>query len=196
MKHYDVRSTLIERSIKVVADEGLDKTTTKAIVGDTGINEAYIYKFFKDKDDLLAATFTALDEELFSKILRNISVMYTDDMDFEARCRSFFIDIWRFLLDNRERCITYIRYYNSPYFRKYSLAAHKERFVPVVDKCAATFRQGANVWMILHHVLETMFGFATKIFNGELEDNDDTETHVFLLVYGAVCCYRAVEAAC
>lgn len=67
MKHIDVRSTLIDQTIKVVANEGLDKATTKAIVGDTGINEAYIYKFFKDKDDLLVSSFSALDDELYSK---------------------------------------------------------------------------------------------------------------------------------
>ena len=190
MKHFDVRSTLIEQTIKVVANEGFDKTTTKAIVANTGINEAYIYKFFKDKDDLLAATFSSLDEELYSKAQYHISVMYMTDMDFETRCQFFFTAIWQFLLGNREKCVTFIRYYNSPYFRKYSFDEHKERYLPLVDKFSAAFRDGANTWMILHHILETMLGFAIKIFNEELENNDDTAKHVFILVYGTVCSYR------
>lgn len=196
MKHFDVRSTLIEQTIKVVANEGFDKTTTKAIVGNTGINEAYIYKFFKDKDDLLVATFSALDDELCSQALHHVSVMYMHEMDFELRCQFFFTAIWQFLLGNRDKCITYVRYYNSPYFRKYSSDEHKKRYLPLVDKFSDAFRDGANTWMILHHILETMLGFAIKVFNEELENNDDTAKHVFTLVYGTVCSYRAEDRAC
>ena len=196
MKHFDVRSTLIEQTIKVVADEGFDKATTKAIVGDTGINEAYIYKYFKDKYDLLTATFSALDEELYSKAMHYVSVMNMPNVDFESRCQLFFTAVWQFLLGNREKCITYVRYYNSPYFRKYSLDEHKRRYLPLVSKFSAAFRAEANTWMILHHILETMLGFAIKVFNGELENNEDTATHVFILVYGTVCSYRADGHAC
>lgn len=196
MKHFDVRSTLIEQTIKVVADEGFDKATTKAIVGDTGINEAYIYKYFKDKYDLLTATFSALDEELYSKAMHYVSVMNMPNVDFESRCQLFFTAVWQFLLGNREKCITYVRYYNSPYFRKYSLDEHKSRYLPLVSKFSAAFRAEANTWMILHHILETMLGFAIKVFNGELENNEDTATHVFILVYGTVCSYRADGHAC
>lgn len=45
MKHYDVQSRLIDRTIIVIAENGLDKTTTKAIVKGTDINEAYIYRY-------------------------------------------------------------------------------------------------------------------------------------------------------
>lgn len=196
MKHNDVRATLIEQTINVVANEGFDKTTTKTIVGDTGINEAYIYKYFKNKEDLLAATFSALDEELCSKALKHVPVMYMTEMDFEMRCQFFFTAVWRFLLGNREKCITYVRYYNSPYFRKYSLNEHQKRYLVLVDKFSSAFREGANTWMILHHIMETMLGFAIKIFNEELEDNDDTAKHVFILVYGTVCTYRADGHAC
>ncbi len=181
---------MIEQTINVVAHEGLDKTTTKTIVGDTGINEAYIYKCFKNKEDLLAATFAALDEELCSKALKHVAVMYIPELDFEMRCQLFFSAIWRFLLGNQEKCVTFIRYYNSPYFRKYSLDEHKKRYIPLVDKFSRAFREDANTWMILHHILDTMLGFAIKVFNEELEDNDDTAKHVFILVYGTVCSYR------
>lgn len=40
------RNMLIARTISVIAGQGLDKTTTKAITDGTGINEAYIYRYF------------------------------------------------------------------------------------------------------------------------------------------------------
>lgn len=193
MKHFNVRQTLIARTIDVVASEGLDKTTTKAIVGDTGINEAYIYKYFRDKDDLLATTFSALDQEFFDEVIKDISAMYLPDVDFKGKCHRIFTKVWQFMLGNPAKCITFIRYFASPYFLKYSAKEHKARYEPLVEKTSVALRDGANTWMILHHILETMFIFATRVFNGELENNEDTSENVFVLVYGTVMAYRPEE---
>jgi len=190
LKHYDVRATLIDRTVTVIAEAGMDGTTTKAIVGDTGINEAYIYKYFRDKEDLMTQTFDLLDEELFSKAMMHIPVMYMTDMDFEMRCRFFFAAVWRFLLDDSRRCLAFLRYYCSPYFRKCSAAEHKKRYEPLVSKFNDAFREKANTWMILRHILETILSFAVKVFDKELPDNDNTAKHVFTLVYAAIQPYR------
>ena len=42
MKHQNVRNRLIENTIRIIAENGFDKTTTKAIVSGTDINEAFI----------------------------------------------------------------------------------------------------------------------------------------------------------
>lgn len=44
-----MREKLIARTISVIATEGLDKTTTKAITTGTGINEAYIPSLFRQE---------------------------------------------------------------------------------------------------------------------------------------------------
>ena len=64
MKHYNVKDRLIDGAIKVIARDGLDKATTKAITNETKLYETYIYQHFKNKDGLLAAAFEKLDEEL------------------------------------------------------------------------------------------------------------------------------------
>ena len=44
MNQEELRSRLIDGTIRVIAQEGLDKATTKQIGTTTGINEAYIYR--------------------------------------------------------------------------------------------------------------------------------------------------------
>ena len=44
MKHHNVRNRLIDNTIMVIAANGLDKTTSKAIVKGTDINEEYFKK--------------------------------------------------------------------------------------------------------------------------------------------------------
>ena len=186
MSPQETRKTLIAKTISVIANEGLDKTTTKAITQGTGINEAYIYRNFKSKEDLLSKTFDELNEELVNKILQHVEVMYVKNLDFETRCRLFFTAIWNFLLGNREKCLAFIRYYYSPYFVKYSVDVHKRRYAPVVDKFSVAFRDEANVWMILNHILNVMLDFAVKVYNGQMPNDDDYVEHVFRVVYCSV----------
>ena len=78
-----LRETLIARTISVIANEGLDKTTTKAITSGTGINEAYIYRAFANKDDLLIKTFDKLDDELVNATNLHLNIMYTPQLSFD-----------------------------------------------------------------------------------------------------------------
>jgi len=189
MSLQEIRQILIAKTISVIANDGLDKTTTKAITRGTGINEAYIYRCFAHKEDLLAKMFAALDEELVSQVNRNLPIMYCSEMEYEVRCRAFFVKIWRFLLGNEEKCLAFIRYYYSPYFAKNSETEHKNRFVPLVQKFSEAFLEEANVWMLLNYILNVMLDFAVKVFSGAVGDNEDTEEHVFRLIYHSVSSY-------
>ena len=189
MKHQGVRDTLIRRAIAVIASEGLDKTTTKAIVKDTGINEAYIYRYFEDKEDLLAKAFAELDNEMVSRCMQHVSVMQMKELVFEQRCRLFFAAIWRFLLGNSEKCLSFIRYYYSPYFMRNSVEEHTARYQPFLEKIYPAFKEEANVWMLLNHILNVMLDFTIKVLEGAVPDNDDTAEHVFRLVYNSVSPY-------
>lgn len=186
MKHYDVQSRLIDRTIIVIAENGLDKTTTKAIVKGTDINEAYIYRYFNDKEDLLSHVFDTLDEELFNKVMQHLPVMYMRELEYELRCRVFFEAVWKFLLGSKEKCLAFVRYYYSPYFTKYSAESHKRRYMPVVGKFKDAFKDEADVWMILNHILNVMLDLAVKVHNDQMPNEDNYSEHVFRVIYASV----------
>ena len=186
LKHHNVRNRLIDNTIMVIAANGLDKTTTKAIVKGTDINEAYIYSHFSGKEDLFARVFEALDFELVAKAMQHIEVMYMQELEYEIRCRVFFAAIWNFFLSNRDKCLTFVRYYYSPYFGKYSAEAHKERYKPLVEKFKGAFIEEADVWMILNHILNVMLDFAVKVHNGQMPKQDNYSEHVFRVVYRSI----------
>ena len=186
MKQDLIRQKLIVGTIRVIANEGLDKATTKQIGTETATNEAYIYRCFSGKEDLFSKAFDFLDEELLDKTLEHVSVMNRTDIDFMQRCRLFFYGVWDFMIANRERCLAYVRYYYSPYFRKYSSYIHEVRFKPLVDKFRAAFIEEADVWMILNHILDVMLAFSVKVHNGLMPDGDDYSEHVFRVLYVSV----------
>ena len=186
MKQEHVRSKLIEGAIHVISRDGLDKASTKQISLETGLNEAYIYRCFRDKEDLLIQMYNMLDEELMAKTTSYIDVMSMTGIDFETRCRVYFFAVWKFLIENEDRCLAYTRYYYSPYFVKYSAKGHEERFSPLVDRFRRAFKDEAAVWMILSHILNVMFDFVIKVHTGQMPNDDDHSEHVFRVVYHSV----------
>lgn len=186
MTQADRKLALLGSTIRVIARNGLDKTTTKAIAAEANLNEAYIYHLFDGKEGLFKAVFTTLDDELVSKILLHLPVMYMETMDFETRCYTLFTFCWKFILANKDKCLCFIRYYYSPYFKKYSYDEHNMRYQSVLEKMTPAFREKTNVWMLLNHILNTMLDSAVKVFNGDIADNDNTAEHVFLVIYSSV----------
>jgi len=181
-----LRETLIARTISVIANEGLDRTTTKAITGGTGINEAYIYRNFANKDDLLVKTFDKLDDELIKATNKHLAIMNKTELDFDLRCRMLFDEMWKFMLANREHCLAFVQYYYSPYFSKYSADTHKKRYADLVERFSTVFVEEADVWMILNHMLNVILDFAVKVHNGQMSDSDDYSEHVFRVIYVSV----------
>ena len=186
MKRDELRQKLIEGTIYVIAQDGLDKATTQQVGLKTNINEAYIYRCFNGKEDMFAKTFDSLDAELMNVILQNLEVMYLSGLEIEVRCRVFFFKVWEFLLGNREKCLAYVRYYYSPYFKNYSVEAHKERFSPVVKKFREHFMEESDVWMILNHIINVMLDFAIKVHNDQMSSADNYAEHVFRVIYRSV----------
>ena len=186
MKREEVRRKLIEGTIKVIARDGLDKTTTKQISSETDINEAYIQRCFKDKEDLFAGCFEMLDRELFSNVMRNIPVIYMENMESELCWRAFFLKIWEFMLGNKDKSLAFVRFYYSPYFVKYYAEQHKKLYEPVVDNLRKAFKPEADVWMILNHIFNVMIDFSIKIHNGLTQHNDDYTEHILRVIYASV----------
>lgn len=186
MKQDELRRRLIDGTIHVIARDGLDKASTKQIGIETNINQAYIYRCFKDKEDMLTKAFDKLDDELLAKAMQHVEVMYMKSMEYEMRCRFYFSAIWKFLLEDHDECIAYVRYYYSPYFKKYSAVNHRHRFKPLVEKFKDAFRDEADVWMILNHILNVMLDFAVKVHNDEMPNSDDYSEHVFRVIYQSV----------
>ncbi len=186
MKRDEIRQRLIDGTIRVIANEGLDKASTKQISLATDVNEAYIYRCFQSKEDMFSKTFDALDEEFLAKTMQHVAVMYMRDMKYELRCRFYFAAVWKFLLGNRDKCLTYVRYYYSQYFPKFSSQTHKKRFAPLVAKFNDAFKDEADVWMILNHILNVILDFAVKVHNNQMPNEDIYAEHIFRVIYASV----------
>lgn len=73
MEVQEMRQVFIDSAVRVVARDGMEKTTTKAIASEAKLNEAYIYKCFSGKDELLSAA------------------LHMEDVNFATFCKRRFL---------------------------------------------------------------------------------------------------------
>lgn len=94
MEQREIQQTFIRSAIRVIAQKGLVKATTKAIAADAGLNEAYIYKCFKGKDELLAEALHDRDEGLAVFLRREFPNVLAETSPWRDRCFHLWEKTW------------------------------------------------------------------------------------------------------
>lgn len=190
-----IRETLINNTISVVAEGGFAKATTKAItysgVTPPGVkmNEIYIYRLFGSKEHVYEVAFETLDRDFIDALCADIKQIGSFDEDTKSKLYELFLKVWEFVLRNEDRCRYYIRYYYSAYFRGSSLDGHNAHFRDIIEEFDHLFKAEADVKSIMHSVFTTMLDFAVRVYNGDLEDNEENRPHVFNVLYCTMCSY-------
>ena len=185
----ELRELLISNTIRLIAEGGFEKATTKEITYGGGtipglkMNEVYIYRVFGSKEALYEAVFISLDNELVTAFQRGVNAIGGFSGDAKAKLFEFFNRAWEFILGNEEKCRCYVRYYYSVYFTGRSFEAHKLLFNGIVSEMAPLFKKEADVVSILHSVFTALFDFGIRVYNGDLRDNEINRPHIFNVLY-------------
>lgn len=187
------RRELISAAIKVIAENGLENTATNMICAESGINVAYIYRFFESKEDLIAKSFEYVDDEFLGVILENFPVLNCYSIDFEMRCRVLFMKCWNFLMTHKEQTVFYVRYYYSSSFQKYARTEHMQRYKVLLEKMKTAFPESTDVESVMHHILDTLLGEAMKQLNNPRAGNDEIDERNFKLIFSVIRAYIKSE---
>ena len=186
MEQKEIRQAFIQSAIHVVARQGLVKATTKAIAAAAGLNEAYIYKCFKGKDELLAAALWKLDEGLVRHLSETFPIMRNTTLSWKERCFILWKSSWEFILEKADECLFYLRYYYSSDFRLYAREKHLEYYRAMTSRIGYIFRPGTDIDLVTHQIFETMLFFAAHVMAGDMGNNDITTERTFAQIYSFV----------
>lgn len=97
----NAKQAFIEGTVRVVARDGLDKTTTKAIATEAGLSEAYIYRCFESKEALLCAAFHMEDVAFAYFLKQNLVGMHIQNAPWKDRAFQLWSASWRFILGRK-----------------------------------------------------------------------------------------------
>lgn len=182
----EMQQRFIRGVIRVVARDGLEKATTKAIAAEAKLNEAYIYKCFSGKDELMLAALQMEDADFAVLLHETIPVMEVTSLSWKERSFLLWKKCWDFILEEPDDCIFYIRYYFSGNCLGSTYSAHMQDFQPLIEKARPFCKEGTNMTMLIHQIFCTMLFFASRVMSNELENNEATTKWAFEQIYSFV----------
>lgn len=188
-KEQDVRGMLLTNTIRIVADGGFEKATTKAIthsggaLSDVNMNEVYIYRLFGSKQGLYAAAFDRVEAEIALTVISGISKIRCNAKDIRQEFYKAFLEIWTSLLENEAHLRFYIKYYHSAYFNENPHERYDRNFEKAAELLSPFFRGEISARLAVHSLLAAMLELAEMTLKGELTHGKDTTEQVFDLLY-------------
>ena len=188
-----LRQELLVGTVETVAALGLENTTTNAICRTSGVNFAYIYRIFADKEDLIAKAFAMVDLNLLNEILRNFAILQYQEIDCESRCHVLFTKCWDYLMQRPKELTFYVHYYYSSSFARYSQEDHLNRYTELFEKMKTAFPDTVDVKLVMHHILNTLLAEARRQISRSDTDNGIAGEKCFRLIFSVVKSYVKQE---
>ena len=186
MKTEDMRISLIKSTIHTISNVGIDRATTKLLAGNAGLNEVYIYRIFGGKVELFYETFTYIDKQFASHLLKCFHSMKNSNETVRNKFYNGFSQIWEFALSDTETCSFFIRYYYSRYYTKQCSEAREKIYHKVMIAISEIFKEGTNTWWLFNYILDVIFASAVKVLRDEMPNDEQTAENVFSLLYAAL----------
>ena len=178
-----MKQIFMESAVHVVARDGLENATTKAIAAQAGLNEAYIYKCFRGKDQLLSAAFHQEVENFAAQLRQNLPLLHLPGIPPKERAFLFWQQVWQFILEKPDDCIFYIRYYYSADCRANAYEEHLRQFHELIQSVRYVFQPQVNVDILVHQIFDTMLAFAARVMNAEMDNSPETTRWAFEQIY-------------
>ena len=192
-----IRGVLIDNTIRLIAEGGFEKATTRAIAFsgqpllDIKMNEAYIYRLFGSKEKLYEAAFKYIDGEIAFAFSACFQKIISSKSDVKTKMQELFFEVWRYMLENESYFRYYTRYYYSAYFDDANLEAHLENYKGITSALTPFFKDDVDVKAIMHSVYSAMLGLAIRVYNGYMQDTQESAQHVYTILHQmSVVCLR------
>lgn len=196
----DTKTRILSATMKAVRQYGLEGARVQNISGLAGISPGAMYRYFKSKDELLAACFTYVDQQaaaIFEDLRFSPMAMRTDPMGV---VKDLWLPYFRFWVAHPDETVFYHRFRDSaafPRFYKSYNGSHFQAFGGMVRAFMNTFPglRRINQDVLWLHVLTSTVMYAKYVVEGLLPNSQETEDTVFqFLSVGLSGCLRPEQA--
>ena len=196
----DTKTRILSATMKAVRQYGLEGARVQNISGLAGISPGAMYRYFKSKDELLAACFTYVDQQaaaIFEDLRFNPLAMRTDPLGV---VKDLWLPYFRFWVAHPDETVFYHRFRDSaafPRFYKSYNVSHFQAFGGMVRAFMDTFPclRRINQDVLWLHVLTSTVMYAKYVVEGLLPNSQETEDTVFqFLSVGLSGCLRPGQA--
>lgn len=196
----DTKTRILSAAMKAVRQYGLEGARVQNISELAGVSPGAMYRYFKSKDELMAACFTYVDQQaaaIFEDVKFNPLTVLTDPM---GAVRSLWQPYYRFWVAHPDETVFYHRFRDSSFFPKYDKtrnANYFKTFGNMVRAFMNTFPslRRINQDVLWLHVLTSTVMYAKYVVEGLLPDDQETEDTVFQFLAVGLSGYLKPEKA-
>jgi len=191
----DTRTRIIQAAIKGVRQSGIDGVSMRHISERAGLSRSAVYRCFKNKEELLAACFTYVDEQAAQIFMQPRPGPASTPGAPAQAVKALWLPYLRFWTDRPDMTVFYFRFRNSERF----LARGGEQ----ETRCFASFIEAVRIFcqflpelnrlkqdLLWLHVHTSALTFARYVAAGAFPDNEETENAAFgLMMNGLEPCF-------
>jgi len=188
MKGEERRQKIIDGTMRVIAEKGLDTFSVIQVARKTHINEALIYRDFETKDNLLMSCYYSYQNKvanLYREISAKNSMKPLKENLYEVWYAAFC-----FMVDEDYRTIFAHAFRESSY-REALMNEEKQGKPDYLYEArekwlGEKFNQDINMSFIWTYVIDLSMEFAVRIIRGEFTYDEENIMQIWNLMFGGI----------
>jgi len=173
-----VKDKLIKAVKTAVVKYGLSGVSTRNIADTAQVNNAYIYRYFNDKEDMLFEAYKYENGLIFKCILDEIDKAQALDVSFRERSHMVFVNVWERMLENPEQLTYCVFYYHSAHFKN-AEKYHTGQLEELQKRLGKHFGSMNACTETMYALCTLLYDSAYSVISGQKEDTEEYRNRVF-----------------
>lgn len=173
---------IIEATILLVAQDGLENITTRKVAKQTGIAEGSIFNYFPTKKNLLVSSLYHIDREI-DVALKNVAFQ---GLSVLKNVKAMWYAYFNYFISHGDCAKYYRQFRNSSYFDIKVMEGQGKSFSFFADLVFKNVSLlGINPEIFWTYTIETTLSFAVRVVDGQLPGTlEDIDKYFDFIAYG------------
>ena len=134
----DKRTDILNATLKLVSENGFHGTPTSQIAQEANVGTGTIYRYFKNKDELIDELYKHLKREMAQAVMEG----YSTDLPMRDRFCHLWTNTVNYYINHPEETAFLEQYANSPYLKEDTADILAEYFQTIFEYVAHGIREG------------------------------------------------------
>lgn len=175
----DVKEEALLNAVKVAVQKGGITGISTRLVGDlANVNDAYIYHYFKNKDELILKAYMRENGAIFNILLKAFDKAHKGKYTFDEKGHKIFMATWEEILSDPARLNFCVSYYHSSSFKN-ALDFHNEQLRELTRRLNNYFSSEQDCVFTIYCILAVLYDAAYTTLTGRAKNTPEYAERIF-----------------
>ncbi|MGI6203810.1 MAG: TetR/AcrR family transcriptional regulator [Anaerovoracaceae bacterium] len=185
------KSRLMDATVELIAEEGLENFRTKHLAQRTGMAEGNIYNYFTGKDELISSCFESIDRELDQRLMSSVESMNEMKTDLVGSLEKLWRAYFGYFIEHPQYTLFYHEFRYSKRYQSYLKRirrAYNGNFLKYINVAVEelNLRNESVVSVVWMHIVDSTLDFVSRLVKGDVENTPETREWGFRLIFDGI----------